>query len=79
MSDERQDEKLDALLEHILEIKVTLAEFKGERLPDRVLELERAVHENDKRWSKLAGVTGVAGLLGGGLMGALAKKLGLTP
>ena len=77
--DDRQDRKLDDLLNHVLEIKVTLAEFKGERLPDRVHELEKAVHENDRKWARLAGMSSAVGLLTGGFLGALGKKLGLTP
>lgn len=81
MSDDgdRVEGKLDRLMEHVLEIKTTLARLEGADLPERVEKLEAAVHENDRRWSKLAGISAVAGTLGGGLIGAFAKKLGLTP
>ncbi len=73
------DEKIDRVLEHILELKESMARLEGANLPKRVGKLERAVHENDKRWSRLAGISTMAGVLGGGFLGALAKKLGLTP
>ena len=73
------DEKLDRVLEHILDLKESMARLEGARLPERVEKLEGAVHEHDKRWSKVAGVSAAAGAIGGGLLGVVAKKLGLTP
>ena len=80
MADEGHvEEKLDRLMEHVLDLKTSMARLEGADLPARVDKLETAVHENDKRWSKVAGISAVAGVLGGGFLGALGKKLGLTP
>jgi hypothetical protein len=73
------DEKLDRVLEHIAEIREVLAEMKGTRIAERLEKLEAADHENDRKWARLAGISTLAGMLGGGFLGALLKKAGLTP
>ena len=66
------DDKLDRVLEHILEIRETLAEMKGERLPARVAALEEKSESDGLRWAKMTG----AAALAGAIIAGAARKLG---
>ena len=65
-------EKIDRVLEHILEIKTALAEIKGARLQDRLDRLEKDNRKDAVRWAKVTGGAAVVSTA----LGLLARKLG---
>ena len=67
------DEKLDRVLEHILDVKEAIARLEGAELPRRVKELEEA----DKRTAVQLAKVGVLSGAGVALLVAGLKKLGI--
>lgn len=73
------DDKLDKLLEHILEIKVQLARLDGANLAPRLDEVEESIAKNNVRWARADIVTGAAAAVGGAILAPLLAKLGFKP
>jgi hypothetical protein len=66
-------DKLDRVLEHILDLKEAMARLEGAELPKRVEKLEEHAQKNRVAWAKVAG----AATVGGGIIHLITRKFGL--
>ena len=69
----RIERKIDQLLEQHAEFRETLAEIRGEHLPERLKEMEKYVAADRARWGKVAGIATAAGTAAA----FVAKKIGI--
>lgn len=73
------DDKLDKILEHIVELKEAVAEMRGAKLPERVEKLEEHVQKDLQRWAKLGIIGTAASIFGVEVLHTLLKKIGISP